>query len=112
MAVTIKDVAKKAGVNASTVSRVIKDSSEISDKTKVKVRKAMHELGYRRNAAAQILASGKTNTIGVVFPPVVDKASQPFFMKILTSMRRIRGRSIASWSPSPLTGTERSRFRL
>lgn len=58
MAVTIKDVAK-AGVNASTVSRVIKDSSEISDKTKVKVRKAMHELGYRRNAAAQILASGK-----------------------------------------------------
>lgn len=28
----------------------------------------MHELGYRRNAAAQILASGKTNTIGVVFP--------------------------------------------
>ena len=86
MAVTIKDVAKKAGVNASTVSRVIKDSSEISDKTKVKVRKAMHELGYRRNAAAQILASGKTNTIGVVFPQVVDKASQPFFMKILTSI--------------------------
>ncbi len=86
MAVTIKDVAKKAGVNASTVSRVIKDSSEISDKTKVKVRKAMHELGYRRNAAAQILASGKTNTIGVVFPPVADKASQPFFMKILTSI--------------------------
>lgn len=86
MAVTIKDVAKKAGVNASTVSRVIKDSSEISDKTKAKVRKAMQDLGYRRNAAAQILASGKTNTIGVVFPPVSDKASQPFFMKILTSI--------------------------
>lgn len=86
MAVTIKDVAKKAGVNASTVSRVIKDSSEISDKTKTKVRKAMTELGYTRNAAAQILASGKTNTIGVVFPPVVDKSSQPFFMKILTSI--------------------------
>lgn len=86
MAVTIKDVAKKAGVNASTVSRVIKDSAEISDKTKAKVRKAMQDLGYRRNAAAQILASGKTNTIGVVFPPVTDKASQPFFMKILTSI--------------------------
>lgn len=86
MAVTIKDVAKKAGVNASTVSRVIKDSSEISDKTKTKVRKAMSDLGYTRNAAAQILASGKANTIGVVFPPVVDKSSQPFFMKILTAI--------------------------
>ena len=62
MAVTIKDVAKKAGVNASTVSRVLKDSSEISEKTKVKVRKAMQELGYTRNVAAQILASGKSNT--------------------------------------------------
>ena len=86
MAVTIKDVAKRAGVNASTVSRVIKDSSEISDKTKSKVRKAMQDLGYTRNAAARILASGKANTIGVVFPPVVDKASQPFFMKILTAI--------------------------
>lgn len=86
MAVTIKDVAKKAGVNASTVSRAIKDSSEISDKTKAKVRKAMHELGYRRNAAAQVLASGKTNTIGVVFPAVNDKESQPFYMKILSSI--------------------------
>jgi LacI family transcriptional regulator len=86
MAVTIKDVAQKAGVNASTVSRVLKDSTEISEKTKIKVRKAMLDLGYRRNAAAQILASGKTNTIGVVFPPVSDKASQPFFMKILTAI--------------------------
>ncbi len=86
MAVTIKDVAKKAGVNASTVSRVIKDSSQISDRTKTIVRKAMAELGYTRNAAAQILASGKTNTIGVVFPPVDNKSSQPFFMKILTAI--------------------------
>lgn len=77
---------KKAGVNASTVSRVIKDSSEISDRTKTKVRKAMMELGYTRNAAARILASGKANTIGVVFPPVLDKSSQPFFMKILTAI--------------------------
>ncbi|GBG97431.1 LacI family DNA-binding transcriptional regulator [Lactococcus termiticola] len=86
MAVTIKDVAARAGVNASTVSRVLKDSSEISDKTKAKVRKAIDELGYRRNAAAGILASGKTNTIGVVFPPVVGKSNQPFFMQILTAI--------------------------
>ena len=73
-------------MNASTVSRVLKDSSEISEKTKVKVRKAMQELGYTRNVAAQILASGKSNTIGVVFPPVEDKSNQPFYMKVLTSI--------------------------
>lgn len=96
MAVTIKDVAKKAGVNASTVSRVIRDSNEISDKTKTKVRKAMADLGYTRNAAAQILASGKTNTIGVVFPPVDDKSSQPFYMKILTSINEAARKSNVS----------------
>lgn len=86
MTVTIKDVAKLAGVNASTVSRAIHDSKAISDKTKEKVKKAMLELGYSRNAAAQTLASGKAGAIGVVFPPIENKSEQPFFMKILTAI--------------------------
>ena len=56
--VTIKDVAAKAGVNPSTVSRVLKDNKSISQKTKDKVRQAMAELGYVPNVAAQMLASG------------------------------------------------------
>ncbi|HHJ6496584.1 TPA: LacI family DNA-binding transcriptional regulator, partial [Streptococcus pyogenes] len=51
--VTIKDVAQKAGVNPSTVSRVLKDNRSISMKTKEKVRKAMADLGYVPNVAAQ-----------------------------------------------------------
>ena len=86
MSVTIKDVAKRAGVNASTVSRTIHDHPAISDKTKEKVKKAMTELGYSRNSAAQMLASGKAGAIGVVFPPVANKSEQPFFMKILTTI--------------------------
>ncbi|MDR1606509.1 MAG: LacI family transcriptional regulator [Streptococcaceae bacterium] len=86
MAVTIKDVAKRAGVNPSTVSRAIHDHPAISDKTKEKVQKAMAELGYSRNSAAQMLASGKAGAIGVVFPPVENKSEQPFFMKILTAI--------------------------
>lgn len=61
--VTIKDVAAKAGVNPSTVSRVLKDSKSISQKTKDKVRKAMAELGYVPNVAAQMLASGLTYNV-------------------------------------------------
>ncbi|GFH39770.1 LacI family DNA-binding transcriptional regulator [Lactococcus insecticola] len=86
MAVTIKDVAKRAGVNPSTVSRAIRNHATISDKTKEKVKKAMQELGYRQNSAAQMLASGKAGAIGVIFPPVENKSDQPFFMKILTSI--------------------------
>ena len=61
--VTIKDVAAKAGVNPSTVSRVLKNNTSISQKTKERVRKAMQELGYVPNAAAQMLASGLTYNI-------------------------------------------------
>jgi LacI family transcriptional regulator len=86
MAVTIKDVAKRAGVNASTVSRAIHNHSSISDKTKEKVKKAMADLGYSRNSAAQMLASGKAGAIGVIFPPIANKSEQPFFMKILTAI--------------------------
>ncbi|MGT2932899.1 LacI family DNA-binding transcriptional regulator [Streptococcus catagoni] len=86
--VTIKDVAQKAGVNPSTVSRVLKDNRSISQKTKDKVRKAMSELGYVPNVAAQILASGLTHNVGLVFPPITfqDRLSEPFFMQILSTI--------------------------
>ncbi|MBM6547851.1 LacI family DNA-binding transcriptional regulator [Streptococcus dysgalactiae] len=86
--VTIKDVAQKAGVNPSTVSRVLKDNRSISQKTKEKVRKAMADLGYVPNVAAQMLASGLTHNIGLVFPPITtsDRLSEPFFMEILSTI--------------------------
>lgn len=85
---TIKDVAERAGVNPSTVSRVLKDNRSISEKTKEKVRKAMAELGYVPNVAAQMLASGLTHNIGLVFPPLAtaDRLSEPFFMSILSTI--------------------------
>ena len=54
---TIKDVAQKAGVSPSTVSRTLKDNPAISEETKNKVRAAMDELGYVPNLAAQMLAT-------------------------------------------------------
>ena len=46
MSITIKDIAKKAGVSPSTVSRTINNHYSISEETKGKVRKVMDELGY------------------------------------------------------------------
>lgn len=57
MPVTIKDVAKAAGVSPSTVTRVIQNKSTISDKTKKRVRKAMKELNYHPNLNARSLVS-------------------------------------------------------
>ena len=66
MSVTIKDVAARANVAPSTVSRVISDSPHISEKTKRKVQKVMDEMGYHLNYNAQMLATQSTKTIGII----------------------------------------------
>lgn len=68
MTVTIKDVAALAGVSPSTVSRTCKNNPSISNETKEKVRKAMHELGYEPNFQASNLASQNSRTIGIILP--------------------------------------------
>ncbi|WP_091584871.1 LacI family DNA-binding transcriptional regulator [Alteribacillus bidgolensis] len=84
MAVTIKDVAKKANVAASTVSRVIANSNRISHATKIRVREAMEELGYHPNFHARSLANKSTKTIGIIMPSSAKVAFQnPFFPEVI-----------------------------
>lgn len=85
--VTIKEVAKLAGVSPSTVSRVVSDCPSISDETKKKVRIAMESLHYHPNAIAQSLVSKTTNTLGVVMSPSSQKAFlNPFFPQALSGI--------------------------
>ncbi|WP_075342707.1 LacI family DNA-binding transcriptional regulator [Tenacibaculum agarivorans] len=70
--ITLKELAKKLGVSASTVSKALNDSYEISESTKRKVEAAAKEFNYRPNRAALNLKSGKTFTIGVVLPSIKD----------------------------------------
>lgn len=89
MRVTIKDVAKIANVTPSTVSRVIANNPRISEKTKRKVRKVMEELGYHPNFKARSLASGSTQTIGLVMPNSTDKVFQnPFFPEVIRGISK------------------------
>lgn len=89
MAITIKDVAKKAGVATSTVSRTIQDHSSISEKTKKKVRSVMKELGYQPNLAARGLVNKNMRTVGVILP-VSDGTvfKNPFFLEMIRGISK------------------------
>jgi DNA-binding LacI/PurR family transcriptional regulator len=76
---TQKDLAKRAGVSAGTVSHVISGSTEVSERARQKVLKAIKELGYRPNLIARSLKTNRTNTLGIVVPDI----TVAFFTKIL-----------------------------
>lgn len=64
--VTIKDVAREAGVSYSTVSRVANNKSYVNPITRQRVLEAMDKLGYRVNLAARSLAGGHSNVVGLL----------------------------------------------
>ncbi|WP_435945641.1 HTH-type transcriptional regulator GalS [Dryocola sp. BD586] len=73
--ITIRDVARIAGVSVATVSRVLNNSALVSAETRESVMQAVSQTGYRPNANAQALATQVSDTIGVVVMDVSD----PFF---------------------------------
>lgn len=81
--VSASDVAARAGVSQSAVSRVFTPGASASKKTVEKVRKAAAELGYRPNILARAMASGKSRIIGLVvaylenyfYPEALEKLS-------------------------------------
>lgn len=68
---TIKDIAKELGVSISTVSKALKDSSEISVETRERIKAFAKFHNYKPNSLALKLRSQKTLTIGVIFPAIV-----------------------------------------
>ncbi|NNF07851.1 MAG: LacI family DNA-binding transcriptional regulator [Candidatus Eisenbacteria bacterium] len=76
--ITIRDIAKRAGVSRSTVSLVINGDPRISDGTKSKVMKIIDEAGFEPNTMARRLARQRSETILVVLPPT-DKVLTDFY---------------------------------
>ena len=77
------DVAKLAGVSATTVSRVLNNRGYISTTTRQRVQEAMETLGYYPNELARSLSNNKSNLIGLIFP---------FQMELISYLERILSR--------------------
>lgn len=88
--VTIRDVAKQAGVSIKTVSRVVNNQSEVSPNTREKVQQVIIELDYQPNTTARSLVNGRTNTIGVVIPYDTKYVfSHPFFAEVIRGIAEV-----------------------
>jgi LacI family transcriptional regulator len=100
MAVTIRDVARRAGVSISTVSRVLNNTCAVNEQKRQQVLEAAQVLGYSPNPAARSLLGKRTGGLGVLLPFVgaeffsdfltgLDEAAQAndFFLMISTSHR-------------------------
>ena len=76
---TMQDVAERAGVAKSTVSRVLSGKATISEATRQRVLAAIDELGFRVNVLAQALAGNASNVIGLV----ISNFAGPYFGRLL-----------------------------
>jgi DNA-binding LacI/PurR family transcriptional regulator len=79
MPITVKDVAKRAGVSHSTVSRALHGSPLIADETIQRIQRVANEMGYSPSAAARALKTNRSRVLGVVLSNIDD----PFFSEIL-----------------------------
>lgn len=87
MKVTIKDVAKKAGVSASTVSRALRNNNRISPEVRARVQQVSRELNFHPNQMARSLVKRHTPIIGVVFPNDLSmNLGNPFYPSVLQGL--------------------------
>ena len=69
---TLRDVAERAGVTVTTVSRMLNGRVNVSAETRGKIEAAMRELGYQPNEMARSLAKKRSNLIGLLVPSALS----------------------------------------
>jgi DNA-binding LacI/PurR family transcriptional regulator len=82
---TIKDIAKKLGISASTVSRALSDNPDIKEETKKLVRKVVKQFNYKPNPIAQSLKNNRTTIIGVIVPEI----KHDFFASVISGIEEV-----------------------
>ena len=78
----MKDIARDLGVSVITISKVLRNHSDVGDETRERVLARVKELDYRPNLAARSLVTGRTYLVGLVVPDLLH----PFFAEIAKSL--------------------------
>ena len=113
---TIRDVAKESGVSIATVSYVLNDGPRpVKAATRQRVLKAMHRLNYHPNAMARALASGRAETLGIVFgsvePAIVTNLYVVGVLQGIMTAAAAAGYGVTLF-PRPWISAEKSAWRV
>jgi LacI family transcriptional regulator len=113
-AMNLEDIAAKAGVSRSTVSRVINNEPYVSPKTRAKVEAVIQEEGFSPNPAARTLVTQRTKAIGIVIPHILNAISgdDAYFSTLLRGITEVttqRDHATLLWLEQ--TGDDEESFR-
>jgi len=113
----LEDIAKEAGVSRATVSRVINNEAYVSEKTRQHVQDVIEKMGYTPNLRGRILATGRTNIIGVVIPQSLATVfdDQFYFPTLLNGVAQAanqRNYAMLLWIQESSTDEERFYERI
>ena len=109
--VTLKDVAKAAGVSYATVSRALSGSSQVGSETRERVLKLCDEMGYTTNFVARSMVTKRTNLIGLVVPSVDNQFMSELAYHAEVSARA-HGYNIMLCDSGPDLKQEKTVFKL
>jgi len=87
--VTIKDVAKAAGVSEATVSRALSQSPRVKRDTRQKIQNIANNLGYHPNGLARSIRLQQTHTLGVIIPDILND----FFTRLIRAIEDAAGKA-------------------
>lgn len=83
--VTIKEIARRAGVSHSTVSRALNNLPVVAPETAARIRALAHELGYMPSATARTLKTNRSRVLGVIYNRIAD----PFYSEVLAGIQSV-----------------------
>ena len=98
--ITSQEVAERAGVSQSAVSRVFTPGASASARTVEKVRKAASELGYRPNSLARAMVSGKSRIIGLVVAYLQNQFYPEALEKLSSELQERGYHVLVFWRPA------------